>query len=140
MTPLMALLASRHDFLARCFFQVRLSDSKLAAQAKSPYFKWWLVCLQYVLVPAIGMHEDATGTMENRSGKKQGIPANGTVHLVPPIVSTLRVGLPIILERARLIKWPARFGDKGVAAVDMKTLQQLSLSTLKCCAAFTLVW
>jgi hypothetical protein len=42
-----------------------LSCFKLAIQIDGAYFKGWLMSLQYMLIPTVGMHKSTTGTMEN---------------------------------------------------------------------------
>jgi hypothetical protein len=58
-----------------------LSCAKFAIQIDATYLIGWLMDLQYMLIPTVGMHKDTTGTMENNPVKEQWIPAHSTIHL-----------------------------------------------------------
>jgi hypothetical protein len=42
-----------------------LSDCEFAIQVNATYLEGWAMSLQYVLIPAVGVYEDTTGTMED---------------------------------------------------------------------------
>jgi hypothetical protein len=98
-----AILISRHVYppllQKRCFLLFRvllsrglryrnlflfsaLSDYEFAIQVDATYLEGWAVSLQYVLIPAVGVYEDTTGTMEDSSVIDQWISAHGTIHLL----------------------------------------------------------
>jgi hypothetical protein len=52
------------------FFLFGLSCFEFAIQIDATYLKGWLMSLQYMLIPTVGMHKSATGTMENYPVKK----------------------------------------------------------------------
>jgi hypothetical protein len=70
-------LRPRHLFL---YFA--LSCSKFAIQIDAAYLIGWLMSLQYMLIPAVGVYKDTTGTMENNPVIKQWISAHSAIHLL----------------------------------------------------------
>jgi hypothetical protein len=63
------------------FLYFALPCYKLAIQIDAAYLKGWLMGLRYMLVPTVGVHKRATGTMENNPVKKQWIPTYSAIHL-----------------------------------------------------------
>ena len=59
-----------------------LSDHKFAIQIDATYLEGWAVSLQYVFIPAVGVYEDTTGTMEDSSVINQWISAHSAIHLL----------------------------------------------------------
>jgi hypothetical protein len=82
------------------FLYFALSGFKFAIQIDATYLIGWLMSLQYMLIPTVGMHKDTTGTMENNPVKKQWIPAHSTIHLltsynITPNLSVDVSGIPM---------------------------------------------
>jgi hypothetical protein len=59
-----------------------LPDFEFAIQINTTYFKGWAMSLQYVFIPAVGVYEDTTGTMEDNPVINQWISAYGAIHLL----------------------------------------------------------
>jgi hypothetical protein len=87
------LLCSRYFLLLRAFFCGGLSfhglflysafsGFKFAIQVHAAYLEGWLMGLQYMLMPTVGVYKDTTGTMENDPVKNQWISAHSAIHLL----------------------------------------------------------
>jgi hypothetical protein len=63
------------------FLSFALPCYKFAIQIDGAYLKGRLMSLQYMLIPAIGVHKGTTGTMENNPVKKRRISAHSAIHL-----------------------------------------------------------
>jgi len=59
-----------------------LSDYEFAIQIDATYLERWAMSLQYMLIPAVGVHEDTTGTVEDSSVMNQWISAHSAIHLL----------------------------------------------------------
>jgi hypothetical protein len=59
-----------------------LSDYEFAIQIDAAYLKGRAMSLQYVLIPAVRVYEDATGAMEDSSIIDQWISAHSAIHLL----------------------------------------------------------
>jgi hypothetical protein len=59
-----------------------LSDYEFAIQIDATQLEGWAMSLQYMLIPAVGVHEDTTGTMEDSSVINQWISAHSAIHLL----------------------------------------------------------
>jgi hypothetical protein len=68
--------------LCGLFLYFALSGSKFAIQINTAYLKGWLMSLQYMLIPTVGVYKGTTGTMENNPVINQWISAYSTTHLV----------------------------------------------------------
>jgi hypothetical protein len=59
-----------------------LSGFEFAIQIDATYLKGWAMSLQYMFIPAVGVYEDTTGTMEDNSVINQWISAHSAIHLL----------------------------------------------------------
>jgi hypothetical protein len=59
-----------------------LSDFEFAIQIDGTYLEGWAMSLQYMVIPAVGVYEDTTRTVEDSSVINQWISTHSAIHLL----------------------------------------------------------
>jgi hypothetical protein len=91
------------------FLFFALSGFEFAIQIDATYLKGWAMGLQYMLIPAVGVHKGTTGTMEDSPVIKQWISTHSAIHLLTSYDITPEE--PCLFKGPKFVHW-----HSGVAA------------------------